>query len=568
LEILESVEVDETHTTTLKLKRIQLSILFLFISLVAWSQQLEVIVPSTFVAGKAFPVVLEATVQNELDLYRSENISVSMSGAQESNGTIKLKKGRSMSTFQSSQTANTLVVTGQGVNISVPPNLSQEVVHTTVITGTETWQAATVHRISSDLYINANASLFIEPGCWVLLDSAVNIIVEGVLESQGDRANPITFCSNTSASWGGIVSVQGTVNMKYCLLNNGGGDLSRNFGHSSSQPVLKTEGGYIKAVHTFIFDCIGKGLGGENGNIEFNRGGISRCDTGGEFGGTRVLVSASHIIDIPDDDGLLEDDDNDGFYFSGAASLPSIVDSCVFMNGEDDAIDHNNAILEVRNTWVENFENEGVAASTGNSVLVYNSLFKNCEQGIEAGYGSPQVTVNHCVMIGNDNGLRFGDWYDWGCTGFISCTNSIMFNNLDNVYNHDILTNGPVANAISLTFSITNDLEYDANTGCVTGIPSFTNQYQLEPGSVGVGVASDGFNMGLISHFNTGIHGSRSEQKDRPIEGVRIFDLNGKLIFAEKNARQQVWDNLVNGIYIVEQDHGSYVKRVKRVVMR
>jgi hypothetical protein len=85
---------------------------------------------------------------------------------------------------------------------------------------------------------------------------------------------------------------------------------------------------------------------------------------------------------------------------------------------------------------------------------------------------------------------------------------------------------------------------------------------------VGVGVASDGFNMGLISHFNTGIHGSRSEQKDRPIEGVRIFDLNGKLIFAEKNARQQVWDNLVNGIYIVEQDHGSYVKRVKRVVMR
>ena len=565
--ILESDAVEKTNTTTLKLKRIQLLILFLSISLVGWCQQLEVISPSTFLAGKAFPVVVEATMQNELDLFRSENMSVSISGGEEVSGILKLKKGRSMTTFRANQSANTLSISGQGISISVSPNSSQEELHTGAIAGTETWQAGTVHRISSDLQINVNDSLIIEQGCWVILDSAVNILVEGVLDARGVRSNPIVFCSNGSASWGGIVSVQGVVDLKYCLLNNAGGDHTRNYGHSGSQPVLKTESGYVQAIHTFIFDCIGKALGGDGGNLEFKQGGISRCDTGGEFGGTVVLVSASHIIDIPDDDGILEDDDNDGLYFSGFTNQPSIVDSCVFMNGEDDAIDHNNAVLEVRNTWVENFENEGIAASNGNSVLIYNSLFKNCEQGIEAGYGSPQVTVNHCVMVDNDNGLRFGDWYNWGCTGSITCTNSIMYNNLDNVYNYDVLTDGPVVNAIDLTFSITNDLEYDANTGCIAGTPNFTNRYQLELGSVGIATANDGLNMGLISPITTGIQNPLRESNSS-IQSVRIFDLNGKLIIAEKWFNQSVLNNLPNGIYIVEQNHGSYLKRVKKAVVR
>lgn len=525
------------------------------------------IAPSTFLSGTAFPVVVEATLQNEIDLFRSEELTVSISGGVVSSENLQLKKGRSMTTLETNVAAHALTIFGQGLNISVNENASPEMVHSGAIVGTQTWHMGTIHRISSDIHISANDSLVIEQGCWVVLDSAVNIIVEGVLEARGIRTSPITFCAGSSESWGGIVSSQGVVNLKYVLLNNGGGDYTKTYGHSGSQPVLKTESGHVEATQTFIFDCEGKGLGGDDGNMIFRNGGISRCDTGGEFGGTTVLVSNTHIMDIPDDDGILDDDDNDGLYFSGFTSQPSVVDSCVFINGEDDAIDHNNAVLEVRNTWVENFANEGIAASNGNSVHVYNSLFKNCEQGIEAGYGSPQVTVNHCVMVDNDNGLRFGDWYNWGCSGSITCTNSIMYANLDNVYNHDVLSNGPVANAIDLTFGIANDTEYDGNTGCLSGVPNFTNQYQLEPTSIGTGAANDGLNMGLISPVATGMSNLEYED-DLPIQSVRVFDLNGKLIMVKKNSQLLDWNILPSGIYIVEKNYGAYTKRVKKAVVR
>ena len=133
-----------------------------------------------------------------------------------------------------------------------------------------------------------------------------------------------------------------------------------------------------------------------------------------------------------------------------------------------------------------------------NNLTVFNTLIKDCEQGIEAGYGEPQVNIDHCVMINNSIGLRFGDSYDWGCGGLITATNSILFDNDDNILNYDILTQGPVAGAILISYSMTNDPDYNNFIGCISGIPLFDSNYLLLPGSPGIGMASNGGNLGLI----------------------------------------------------------------------
>lgn len=542
-----------------------LSSLLLLASASVFGQQFHVLAPSTFVAGKPYPFATEVWSENNVDLFYSSTVSISVSGGEIPNNQITVRKGRAMTTLETDG-SSALNVSSAQFGLNPTANLSTVISHEGTSSGNLVFQPESMHRITNDLLIEASDTLTISAGCWVLLDADVNITVVGHLKVLGTLSSPVVFTSNSSNSWGGILFTLGTGSINYCLINHGGGDDSQWFGHSDSQPVIRSNGGEVTMNQTFIFDCEGKALGAMNGRVRFSNGGISRCDTGGEFGGSYVTVHGSHIMEIPDADGLLEDDDNDGFYFFGnnATDEPNLVDSCVFLIGEDDGIDHNGAILEVRNCWVENFANEGIATSNGNSADVYNSLFKNCEQGIEAGYGSPTVTVDHCVMVDCDYGLRFGDWYDWGCSGIITCTNSIMVSNTDNIHNFDVLTNGPISGAITVTYSISSDAEYDAATGNILGPPVFTPQYQLEPGSPGESAGSDGLNMGLINPTITGIDNPK-KPTGKFLE-TAVYTLQGQLIFSSTKQieNQQLAQHLANGIYLISEffEHGSYTRKL------
>ncbi|MFC1552638.1 CotH kinase family protein [Candidatus Latescibacterota bacterium] len=112
--------------------------------------------------------------------------------------------------------------------------------------------------------------------------------------------------------------------------------------------------------------------------------------------------------------------------------------------------------------------------------------------------------VDHCVVINNDVGIRFGDSYDWGCRGSMTVTNTILYNNTDNIRNHDIKTNGPVENAIGITYSMTNDSEYDGFMHCITGIPLFDENYYLTIDSPGIGVGINMSDMGKQKTFTSG----------------------------------------------------------------
>jgi hypothetical protein len=442
------------------------------------------------------------------------------------------------------------------------------------LNGAEIWTVGTVHRIIADLTIGSEDTLIIEHGTWVMLDSAVNIIVDGYFHVQGTGAYPVSFIpySNTS-DWGGIIINTGTAVLQYALATGGGGDASYSYGHSESQATIMSTGGDVEMNHCFIFDCSGKGIGADNGIIQFKNGAISRCDMGGDFVGSYSQISSSHILDTPNDDGQFVDDDNDGFYFSGTHSsvqLPSTIDSCVFIIGKDDGIDHNAAVLEIKHSWIEGFENEGIAASNGNSLFVYNTLISDCEQGIEAGYGTPEVTVDHCVMIDNDYGLRFGDWYNLGCNGSIVCTNSIMYNNGDNIHNFDVLSNGPVTGAMDITYCLTNDIEYDNGIGCLTGIPAFNSTYYLDSGSIGSSSGNDGLDMGLISPIGVGTNNLRNDAVCGDLLTVEIYDTSGRQILkSRKNLKEiQSFSELRFGIYIVVQYFENGIHTFKHLIER
>ena len=526
--------------------------LFIAVGVFAQAQILTTIAPSSFIPGKSFLFAVE--VENAgLDLFYSGNVSANSIGGQIENNAIAIRKGRAMVSVETDG-GTALDISTSSLTLQPSANQSTFEYHSGSTSGNLLFETGSIHLIEGDLNVSQGDTLIIEAGCWVLLDEDVNISVEGHLQVEGTHSDPVAFTSNSSAAWGGITFGNGTGSFNFCLMSNGGGDDSQWFGHSDSQPVIRTNGGEVNINRTFIFDCEGKALAAFNGRLVFSNGGISRCDTGGEFGNSFVGIRRSHVMEIPDADGLLEDDDNDGLYFFGANadSEPNVVDSCVFILGEDDGIDHNGAILQVLNTWIEGFANEGIATSNENSVYIYNSLFKNCEQGIEAGYGSPTVTVDHCVMVENDYGLRFGDWYNWGCNGTITCTNSIMVNNTDNVYNFDVLSNGPVTGALSVTYSIPTDSEYDAATGNVSGSPVFDSSYQLLPGSPGIAAASDGTNMGLITPTLTSI------SNPRPARGsfvfTMVYNLQGQLVFESQQSLNITEMNKVlsGGVYLVK----------------
>ena len=472
-------------------------------------QATHLVHPSTYVVGVPFPVVLEMELAS-LFSNVSNGTEILLWQDDQSNGLVQseIKHGRTSAILNEAFTG-TVTLDGLGVSSAVSAESTGIVSHSGAILTDEIWLAGSVHHITGDLSIGTGVTLTIDSGVWVIINGLYNIVIDGSMIVSGESDHPVTLSASTGMQWGGIiVNENGYLNASNAFMIGGGADQSLAFGHSDSQAVVKVENGSATLNQVYLLDNVGKGIGASGGSIQFHDGLIQRCDMGGEFHAAFAQISRSHILDIPNDDGIEVDDDNDGLYFNGVVSGgsgPSLLDSCVFHTGKDDGIDHNGANLNISSCVIANFENEGIAASNGYSISVYNTLVRNCEQGIEAGYGFPQVELDHCVMFDNEIGLRFGDWYDWGCAGQITCTNSIMSGNIDNILNFDVLSNGPVANAIDVSYSLTNDGDYDAELGCLAGAPLFSSSFQLENGSIGIGAADDNSNMGLVGSSPTGI---------------------------------------------------------------
>ena len=109
--------------------------------------------------------------------------------------------------------------------------------------------------------------------------------------------------------------------------------------------------------------------------------------------------------------------------------------------------------------------------------------------------GQPAVVVEHCLVTGNETGLRYGDSYDWGAEGTLTVKHTVAVGNLQNVRNLKRSTGGPDWDAVSITCSMVDDPAHDGRGGNQGGAPTWNGQGCVEA-SVMNGAGCDGLRPG------------------------------------------------------------------------
>jgi hypothetical protein len=342
------------------------------------------------------------------------------------------------------------------------------------------WDATADVRITQDVTIPAGQALSIAAGTRVGIAGKASIHVKGRIDANGLAENPVLFApASDGKPWGGLRILGGTAALNHAWFTGGGGDATLAVGHSGSQPVIYVENGTLAMTGGGVADNPGKGFGSQNAHLALTGVLDTRNDTGGELMNSQATIEGCRFLEFPDADGQVDDEDNDGIYLVGTLATdgvpePTVVRDCVFARGEDDGIDHNGARVRVEGTWIEGFYHEGVAASTGQRIEIVDTVVSGCEQGIEAGYGAPEVVVDHCLVTGNDTGFRYGDSYDWDVTGTLTVTNSVSVGNRQhNVWNHVNNLNGPREGAIAIACSRVDSPDFDGANGNLPGVPSW-----------------------------------------------------------------------------------------------
>jgi hypothetical protein len=293
------------------------------------------------------------------------------------------------------------------------------------------WDATQDVQLTETVQIPAGARLLIEAGATVLGGPLAGIDVAGELVASGTAERPILFSRADTQPWGGILVGGGArAEIRNALFTQGGGDPSRHFGHRiagmRTQPLVHAAGGEVIIERSAFVDAIGKGPSGSSaGGLVIRDTLLSRIGQGVETTNAEVLIERSHFLEIPDADGVVEGDDSDGVHLGPSRTVDGVMRPCairdsVFAVIEDDAIDHQATPLTIERVWIENIFHEAIAASDGNRITIEDSVITLCGQGIEAGWGRPEVVVKNVIVAGCGVGLRWGDEYTMANLGTLS----------------------------------------------------------------------------------------------------------------------------------------------------
>ncbi len=334
---------------------------------------------------------------------------------------------------------------GRGVVRLEPDGLSSElwvrVADQDVVRAVVPFDAARDVRVTEDLVVASGDKLVWAAGTRVMIAAGVTVKIEGRLEVRGTADEPVLVTSATSNPWG-TIEVSGELVANHTWFTSGGAGAPRFGGHSASNPVVAVIDGSFDMVGGGITDNVGKAIHAQGGQVSLDGVLIARCDTGGEYVESVLRMVDSHVVEIPDGDGVAEDDDNDGSYFrlarmqNGQPVASEIIGS-VFAAGEDDGIDHNGGFVILRESIVEGFRHEGVAASDGGRMGVVSSLVKGAAHGVEVGYGAPEVVVQGSTVTGSKVGLQWGDEYEWEAKGSLRVEYSVVTGNEKDIVTAD-----------------------------------------------------------------------------------------------------------------------------------
>jgi len=298
-------------------------------------------------------------------------------------------------------------------------------------------------RITGKLTVAAGATLTIGSGSVILLDPGIALAIEGRIAVNGTTLRPVVFtCRDRNVPWGGLVFEKSTSRGDFTvtIFTGSGADsnwFSHNPGHGSShrheEPLLFVS----NAAHVTLTDCSlvenrGQGGHGEGGYLTMTRCLVQKCITAGQYNGGAVTLDKCALIEFPSATAPFADADNDGLYLTGGAH---VLTNCLIGWSLDDGIDAGSGSagsVAVHHCWFESSYHEALAWSETRVCTAADSVAINCGQGIECGFGAPDVNTVHCLSTANAVGARFGDNYDWTYNGFLKVRDSLLlFNQRD-----------------------------------------------------------------------------------------------------------------------------------------
>jgi len=310
---------------------------------------------------------------------------------------------------------------------------------------TADWGSDARVRITAALRIAPNATLTLGNGSIIVVDPEVEISVEGRILVQGTVDRPVVFtCRDRNAPWGGFVFEKSTSQGEFTgtLFTGSGADpdwFDNNPGHGHShrheQPLLYVSNkARVTLADCWIVDNHGQAGHGEDGYLTMTRCLVQKCITAGQYNGGAVTLEDCALIEFPSETAPFGDDDNDGLYLTGGAH--SLTD-CLIGWALDDGVDAGSGSggpVDVHHCWFESIYHEAMAWSEPRIATVTDTVALNCGQGIECGFGSPNVNAVHCLSTANLVGARFGDNYDWDYDGFLTVRDSLLLFNMRDIW--------------------------------------------------------------------------------------------------------------------------------------
>lgn len=295
------------------------------------------------------------------------------------------------------------------------------------------------------LTIAPDATLTIGAGSVIVVDPDTEIVVEGAIVVNGTVEQPVVFTSeDRSIPWGGFLfetgGSQGTFSGTILTASGADSDwLNRHPGYGHSHRAEQclfflAEEAQLTLTDCFLVDNHGQAGHGERALLTMTRCLVQKCITAGQYNRGAVVLNDCALIEFPSATAPFADEDNDALYLTGGAHILS---DCLIGWALDDGIDAGSGAggsVTVENCWFESCYHEAMAFSEARDADVTDTVVLNCGQGIECGFGSPDVNTVHCLSTANLVGARFGDNYDWSYNGFLSVTDSLLLFNRRDVW--------------------------------------------------------------------------------------------------------------------------------------
>lgn len=296
-----------------------------------------------------------------------------------------------------------------------------------------------VVRVTGTVVIPSGRTLTIAPGTTVLVagtnsgTDGVSIIVSGAIRSLGTEAQPVTITSEDAGlNWGHIRHDGAQPSLyRHTFITKAG--RAPGEGHTGTAAAIHPSNSQLSFESCVISDLtaggtsIGKSMMADGATLSLVNCVLARSRMGPEIAGTQLLCTNSYFTE------MRGPDDSDGIYLHDSSNRPLVLSGCVFVGGDDDAIDTLAANVLIENCILRDWPNpnedaKGVSVFHG-EVHLDRCLIVNCYMGV-SGKSSGDLSsihIDHCTISGIERGVSAA-WKANATAGNIAVyiTNSIV----------------------------------------------------------------------------------------------------------------------------------------------